>query len=67
MTPQEKAQSLVDKYMPTTYFGVDKKTAKQCASIAVDEILALKREIWDDFHREYFEFWQHVKEEIPKI
>jgi hypothetical protein len=71
MTPQEKATELTLKM----YDEVKNKyptilampLAKQCALIAVDEVLSIKKEIWDDFHREYFEYWQQVKAEIEKL
>jgi len=66
MDPKEKANELVNK------FNYDNKhflmqDAKQCALIAVDEILLIKKEIWDDFHSEYFKFWQEVKQELEKL
>jgi hypothetical protein len=41
MTPEEKAQELVDKYAIWNWNEVvcDYESAKQCALIAVDEIL----------------------------
>jgi hypothetical protein len=62
MTPQEKAKELVNKM-----YGVTDYQAKQSALIAVDEVLSIKKEIWDDFHREYFDYWQQVKTEIEKL
>ena len=63
MTPKEKAQYLFDIY--TNYVGeydVD-KLAKQCAIIAVDEILNL---YW--LHdKKGFDYWQEVKQEIEKL
>lgn len=68
-TPQEKAISLVDKYIQTngnSFF------AKQCALIAVDEILnSIVSK--DDDERLVFElggnqfYWQEVKTEIEKL
>ena len=72
MTPQEKAKELVDRYFDeykvfTKYGKKVYEIAKQCALITVDEILSIKKEIWDDFHREYFDYWQQVKAEIEKL
>ncbi len=69
MTPKEKAKELFDKY---NYFlpdaiEINKEHLKYCALIAVDEILLIKKEIWDDFHWEYFKYWQEVKQEIEKL
>lgn len=60
MTPKEKAKSLVgrmerSKDMPYQY-------AKQCALIAVDEILNSGKDV-DEFCDSY---WQDVKQEILK-
>ena len=58
MTPKEKAKELVDKFIQTNgnaFF------AKQCALIAVDEIINYSEE-WDDS-----EYWQEVKQEIEKL
>lgn len=60
MTPKEKAKELIDKYQfvyiqnYTSMFEV-----KQCALIAVDEVLDAMSE-WDYY-------WEKVKEEIKKI
>lgn len=39
MTPKEKAEELVDKFYPMFTNSVRDTLAKQCALIAVDEIL----------------------------
>jgi hypothetical protein len=71
MTPKEKAKELVKRYInlyphPTEeYLDIDE--AKQCALIAIDLILAINKEVWDDFHNEYFLFWVDVKIEIEKL
>ena len=71
MTPKEKAQELVKKYVEFKIdgqyriFGIE--LSKKCALIAVDEILLIKKEIWDDFHSEYFDWWKEVKTEIEKL
>lgn len=94
MTPKEKAKELVDKMdlkqMPSlnlarneinlndTFFN-----AKQCALIAVDEILKSEPRYpnnvdWDDVggtHQYYYEaqheealnYWEEVKQEISKL
>jgi hypothetical protein len=76
MTPQKKAEELVNKM-----FNCDNSTpeesmamlyphAKQCALIAVDEIISLMIK----FHNRHIEdnsneitFWQEVKQEINKL
>lgn len=67
MTPKEKAEKLVDSFidLKTTklsdYSRIYYPTAKQCALIAVDEIL----NIYIDFpkHPQSI-YWQEVKNEI---
>jgi hypothetical protein len=68
MNPKEKAKELVDKMLNQQSFSEELYDAKQCALIAVDEILE------DDMYgmeEEYFEkrieYWQEVKEEIKKL
>ena len=60
MTPQEKAQELVDKMYH--YQWREKQRAKECALIAVDEVL---NTMWE-YHLEA-EWWQEVKQEIEKL
>lgn len=65
MTPKEKAEELVNKYsllVPIEFGGMNKESAKQCALIAVDEILKLPFE--NQSERNY---WQQVKIEIEKL
>ncbi len=71
MTPKEKANELIDKYQfvyiqnYTSMFEV-----KECALIAVDEIL---QNVYDDrstIGRQNLtdkEYWQEVKSEIEKL
>ena len=77
MTAKEKAIDLVNKFREFANGNDDesdrfspameKQNGKNCAIIAVDEILLIKKEIWDDFHSEYFKYWQEVKQEIEKL
>jgi hypothetical protein len=70
LSPKEKAKELVDKYSVYTSGWNYDELAKQCALIAVDEIL------WEiikyaDNSKEYVtenaKFWQEVKTEIQKL
>jgi hypothetical protein len=74
MTPKEKAHELINKFLLYSDDGDLKnkywkiRNAKQCALIAVDEILD------DDMYgmeEEYFEnridYWEQVKQEIEKL
>ena len=65
MTPQEKADKLcIDFLMKPNNtdirFGMDKQLAKQCAVIAVDEILKTNP-------YKARNYWQEVKTEIEKL
>jgi hypothetical protein len=66
MTPKENAKELFDKYYQIFVDDVDehfidtsKRISKQCALIAVNEILDAMSE-WDYY-------WEKVKEEIEKL
>ena len=83
MTPKEKAIELVDKFYQTTpneYFvnepiGIKGRyksweQAKQCALIAVDEILKLENNngyYFDGTNVTSISFWQEVKQEIERL
>jgi hypothetical protein len=73
MTPKEKANELVNRYAiylraNLMYDEDAEEDAKQCALIAVDEIL---EDNVDDMSEELFdiriEYWQEVKQEIEKL
>jgi hypothetical protein len=68
-TPKEKAEELVLNYMPyVDWNGFNEKraliNAKQCALIAVDEILRIRSVNKDDILSNY---WEEVEEEIEKL
>jgi hypothetical protein len=59
MTPKERAKDLVGKFSIAFI-------AKQCALIAVDEILySLEYNTWQN--REILEYYEAVKQEIEKL
>jgi len=75
MTPKEKAKELVDNFLEKipfadTYIYKDWRKemydkAKQCALIAVDEIL---NQFYGMLDLEYdIEYWEEVKQEIEKL
>lgn len=80
MTPKEKAIELVEKYMPhiagvdrynTTLGLYDKTISKQCALIAVDEIIN-ECHMWHggdyiEWDIKRFKYWQEVRKEIEKL
>lgn len=71
MTPKEKAKDLVEKIINTFYKTQDfvwKSTAKQCALIAVDEILnEFPNGFNSNFEMKRKLYWEEVKEEIENL
>ena len=67
MTPKDKASDLVNKFVyhveSITDWG-QLNNAKECALIAVDEILNIT---WVDQFLTVEEYWNEVKNEINKI
>jgi hypothetical protein len=69
MTPKEKAHELINKFLLYSDDGDLKnkywkiRNSKQCALIAVDEILNGSRL----FYFEDYKYWQEVKQEIEKL
>ena len=71
-SPKEKAQELVNRFMfAGIYFtdGIDgaRKNAKQCALIAVDEILEMDLPILEEDADTFYDYWEEVKQEIEKL
>ena len=67
MTPKQKAEELINKFHKFTYTAVrahktsgEYADAKQCALVAVEEILSLFSPMW--VHIE--EYYKEVKQEI---
>ncbi len=82
MTPKEKAAELVDSFYQTTPnecfvnepIGIAGRykaweQSKQCALIAVDEILDLKHIVTlrRNMHEMELEYWDEVKKEIENL
>ena len=69
MTPQEKANELVDKFRLNALDydgnGLNGFKAKQCALIAVDEMIFVVSK-YNDTQAEV-SYWQEVKQEIEKL
>jgi hypothetical protein len=69
MTPKEKAQDLFDKYFQLVSYPTPnwRNVTKQCALIAVDEIMITIG--WDKMKLgvDRDNYWQEVKEEIEKL
>ena len=76
MTLKDKAKELFDKYCyairteetDSGYF-TNIIYAKQCALIAVDEILILLINVYefDEFNNGKVEYWKEVKQELEKL
>ena len=71
MTPKEKAQELIDKMerpLNDDYVVDYNSYYKECALIAVDEILNQDKDVFDWEEAAYhFEYWMNVKQEIEKL
>jgi len=81
MTPKEKAKELIKKFIEPTkvpnvkgFWVEDLDGAKQCALIAVEEIIltTFKKQTWDKWKiipqkESLTEYWQKVKNEIEKL
>ena len=67
MTPKEKAKELVDKY--DELFTYPTQKAKQCALIAVDEIMQHAENSY--YNKDIINgaklYWKEVKKEIEKL
>jgi hypothetical protein len=74
MKPKEKAEELIDKFENYSFMDIDKKissfnSAKQCALIAVQEII-LSNPHSNPFNTDVYStmsYWQEVKTEIEKL
>jgi isopentenyl phosphate kinase len=69
MTPKEKAKEIVEKYtllVPVEFGGMHIDLAKQCALIAVDEILNHHSQEQSLYRIDTY-YWQQVKKEIEKL
>jgi hypothetical protein len=72
MTPKEKAEELFNKYatyavMWTGGIEVEKQNCKQCALIAVDEIIKSHYKILSWVSSSFYDYWVEVKQEIEKL
>jgi hypothetical protein len=75
LTAKEKAIELVNKYIQFNFSTLSVsghlKLAKQCALIAVDELLMEIRRIYDIYTEENiickYKFWEQVKQEINNL
>jgi hypothetical protein len=61
MTPKEKSMQLIYAFEAFTDRDNELEFAKQCALIAVDEILSVL------FQHHKIDYWKEVKHEIEKL
>lgn len=66
-TSKEKAIELVTSFMPYSLSYKDNYAAKQCALIAVDEMVSLGSMVGNNLSDSFYIYWQEVKEEINKL
>jgi hypothetical protein len=78
MTPKEKAQELVDKFDEILTYLESKQKAKQCALIAVDEIIKNQDNVVNILRYKLIlggiksiempsDYWNKVKQEIQEL
>lgn len=68
MTPKEKAEELVNKYLMNTPIGFHIDDAKQCALIAVDEILNIAYwQLYESGGQQEEKYWNEVKQHIEQL
>lgn len=79
MTPKEKAEQLVDRFMAiksmklSDYSLIYYPFAKQCALIAVDEIFEFMKmddeytETVSNANSKWVDYWLEIKQEIEKL
>jgi hypothetical protein len=74
MTPKEKAEELVDKFRISK--AITESYAKQCALIAVDELIKYHDDLMDVVRYELpsnivavipYKYWDDVKQETEKL
>jgi len=65
MEAKEKAKELVDNFLPHSTGNSNINEAKQCALIAVDEIL--NNDGFTQFDIYLTDYWQEVKQEIINL
>ncbi len=69
-SPKLKAQDIFNKMLFCYQGHIDEYTAKQCALIAVDEIIKSDMLIDEDTYvmtPSYLQYWLQVKREIEKL
>jgi len=65
MTPKEKAKQLYNKMVVD--FTIDGWQSKQCALVAVDEIIDVARDASNEVAASVIIYWSKVKQEIEQL
>lgn len=65
MTPKEKAEELVNKYLLATPIPFHIDDAKQCALIAVN--LLMEEAYRQHDYEGFIAYWKEVKQELDKL
>jgi|LakMenE18May11ns_1017448.scaffolds.fasta_scaffold8375505_1 hypothetical protein len=69
-TPKEKAEELFAKYVFLTISDMSDENfnqTKQCALVAVDEMLGLGAIVGSDLSDLFYIYWEEVKQEIKNL
>ena len=71
MSPKEKAKELVYKFYPSVQWKLGQEDcldrAKQCALIAVDEMIKQQKFQAENMIWSCVEYWEEIKQEIEKL
>ena len=70
MTPKEKAEELFAKYVFLTISDMSDENfeeTRQCALVAVDEMLGLGAMVGSDLSDLFYIYWEEVKQEIKNL
>lgn len=74
MTPQEMAKKIFNKYEKKLMYDYNNyhytynfEHCKQCALIAVEEILESHYKLLSGVNQSVYDYWQEVKQEINKL
>lgn len=71
MTPKEKAQELVQRFIDEAYAETTEQLytpiANKAAFIAVDEMLQLGLLVGSDLSDTFYIYWEEVKQEIENL
>ena len=67
LTAKEKAKELVNRFIPHSNGNSNNNEAKQCALIAVEEILKSHYKLFTGVKPSIYKYYEEVKSEIEKL